>query len=408
GVFKGVRELKPAHGGFFSENGFAASAYWRLEAKAHTESFEETLAHVKNLVLDAIRRQSGAPVCSMLSGGLDSSVIAAVSGVKETFSVDYEENELFFKATAFQPDSDKKYIDAMTAFLGGKHTNIVLGTDDLVESLFLAVHARDLPGMADVDGSMLLFCRAIRADYAAALSGECADELFGGYPWYRDEKIRETDGFPWSQSTAYRASFLKDGALGAIDPVKYVYEKYSETVRGSAVLPGESALEKRMKEMYQLNLHWFMQTLIDRGDRMSGVSGLEIRMPFCDRRIAEYAYNIPWAFKNYKGREKGLLREAKKGMLPEEVLWRKKSPYPKTHHPKYLKKVSEILSDILSTPTAPLHQLIKKEALAALLPAENAAPGTQPWYGQLMTAPQTIAYFIQLNEWLSHYKVSVI
>lgn len=406
GVFRGIREIEPGCCATFTGRGLDIRPYWRLEAREHRESFGETVERVGFLVGDAIRRQtvSDVPLCAFLSGGLDSSIIAALSGVEETFSVAYAENERYFRASAFQPDSDDKYIRLMTEHLGTKHTTVTLESDELADALPEAVEARDLPGMADVDSSLLLFCRRVRENATVALSGECADELFGGYPWYRNPEIREGEGFPWSRSTRYRAGFLQAGALGDIDPVEYVRQKYAGAVAEADTLPGEQALERRMKEMFTLNVDWFMQTLLTRKDRMSMHSALEVRVPFCDHRLTEYLYNVPWAYKDHEGREKGLLRKAVEGILPAEVLWRKKSPYPKTHHPAYLKRVREMLAGAIADPAAPLLQLVKKSALEELLRDDNATP----WYGQLMTTPQTIAYFVQLDYWLRRYKVGIV
>ena len=159
-----------------------------------------------------------------------------------------------------------------------------------------------------------------------------------------------------------------------------------------------------MKEMVNLNQRWFMQTLLDRKDRMSMYHGLEIRVPFCDHRIAEYLYGVPWAYKNYKGKEKGLLRQSAEGLLPHQILWRKKCPYPKTYHPGYLQMVSDRLRQLLEDPQAPIFQIVRRQALEGLLTAEYA----WPWYGQLMKVPQTIAYMLQVNDWLQKYKISVI
>ncbi len=405
GIFKNIQELKPGYKGYFNKNGLFINCYWSLNAEEHKDSLSETVEKLNFLVRDSIRRQivSDVPICSFLSGGLDSSIIAAISGIKETFSVDYTENDKYFKTSKFQPESDNKYIKIMSDYLNTNHTTVKINTNDLVESLFSAVEARDLPGMADVDGSMLLFCKEVKKHVTVALSGECADEVFGGYPWYRDKDIRMIDGFPWSQSTAYRASFVKDEFLENIDPINYVYNKYSDTLKNTDKSENELPLEKRMKEMFKLNVDWFMQTLLDRKDRMSMYNGLEVRVPFCDHRIVEYLYNVPWEFKDYMGREKGLLRLAMGGVLPEEVLWRKKSPYPKTHNPEYLKRVSEILQDIINTPSSPLLDILKKEQLQNILNYDNSVP----WYGQLMTTPQTIAYFIQINYWLDYYNISL-
>lgn len=322
----------------------------------------------------------------------------------KTFSVGYKDNEKYFKSSKFQPNSDEEYIKIMSDFLGSEHYNIVLDTEDVVNALYTAVDARDLPGMADVDSSLLLFCKEIKNYVTVALSGECADEIFGGYPWYRDEKIRSKYGFPWAQSTEYRESFLNDEFRNFISGVDYVNGKYEETVNNTSKRSGISPLEERMREMVNLNTKWFMQTLLDRKDRMSMYSGLEVRVPFCDYRIAEYMYTVPWEIKDLKGREKGLLRTAMEGLLPESILWRKKSPYPKTHNPAYFEAVKNILRDILQSGGEPIFDIMKKSALEGLLTTDRS----EPWYGQLMTTPQTIAYIIMLNYWMKKFNVQIV
>ncbi len=294
----------------------------------------------------------------------------------------------------------------MNGFLRAEHTWVTLDTPELAGALDAAVDARDLPGMADVDASMLLFCREIKKGATVALSGECADEIFGGYPWYRDKTIRAKYSFPWAQSTAYRASFIRPEVLGGIDPAAYVDARYRRTLEETSVRPGLDPDETRMRQMVNLNFRWFMQTLLDRKDRMSMYSGLEVRVPFCDWRIAEYLYSVPWAYKDYQNCEKGLLRRAMAGILPEEVLWREKSPYPKTWNPSYLTTVSKALRAVISDPAAPLLRVVRKDALERLL--ADGPDNPVPWYGQLMTTPQTIAWFLQLNHWLSAYKVELV
>jgi asparagine synthase (glutamine-hydrolysing) len=412
GVFKDVKELCAGHCGSFSRDGLVVRKYWELYDNPHTETFEQTMEKVRYLVTDSIERQlvSDVPICTFLSGGLDSSIISAVAArhLKRrgerltTFSVDYRDNVRYFKHSRFQPNQDSDYIGLMVTHLDSEHHNIVIDTEELVEALFPAVEARDLPGMADVDASLLLFCSRVKEKCSVAISGECADEIFGGYPWYRDKTIRDAIGFPWSQSTAYRCSFLREEILDGLSPWDYVQERYMKTVRVTNKIPGLSDLESRMKEMNRLNLDWFMQTLLDRKDRMSMYSGLEVRVPFCDHRIVEYLYTVPWELKDWQNREKGLLREAFKDLLPEEIVWRKKSPYPKTHHPNYLKRVSGLLQEVVANPSSPILSIVRKNALECLLQMDNAVP----WYGQLMTTPQTIAYFLQLNHWLEKYHVT--
>ena len=411
GVFKNIKEVKPACCGTYSHNGLRIRPYWQLTYTPHKDSFEETAEKVRFLVTDSIERQlvSDVPLCTFLSGGLDSSLVSSVSNryfkdrgeTLRTFSVDYKDNEKYFKKSKFQPNSDPHFISVMSDYLGCEHHWLVIDTAELTGALYDAVEARDLPGMGDVDSSMLLLCAFIKKYGTVALSGECADEIFGGYPWYRDKTIRMTDGFPWAQSTGYRYSFLKDEFASEINADDYVYSRYKSTVLSADKGDDMNETDSRMAEMMRLNTDWFMQNLLDRKDRMSMFSSLEVRVPFCDYRIVEYLYSVPWEMKDYKNYEKGLLTYAMRDWLPEEVLWRKKSPYPKTHNPGYFKAVSEMLSDVIEDRAQPIHEFIKKEKLKELL----ASDVSEPWYGQLMTTPQTIAYFLQFNYWLKKYNV---
>lgn len=414
GVIKGIEELRPGWCGFYSADGLSLREYWRLTAYELNETFEQTVEHVRELLLDSIRRQlvSDVPVCTFLSGGLDSSLISSVAAsemkkqgrILDTFSVDYKDNDKYFQKSHFQPNSDPEYIRCMADHLGTNHHWTIVDTAQLVPALYEATEARGLPGMADVDASLLIFCREIKKYGTVALSGECADELFGGYPWFRDKDIRMTDGFPWAQSTAYRKRFLNSYYSERINAEEYIHSAYRETADYAMKLPTDSALEYRMREMTQLNFTWFMQTLLDRKDRMSMYSGLEVRVPFCDYRIAEYMYNVKWEYKDYMGREKGLLREAMKDWLPEKVLTRKKSPYPKTHNPDFLAAVTNELRTILETDSDVLAQLVNIDELWSLVRHESDVQ----WYGQLMRLPQTIAFFIQLYHWLKVYRIKAV
>lgn len=413
GVLKDILEIKPGHCGYYRDGRLYTRCYWKLTDRIHTDNFEDTVAHVRHLVLDAVRRQmvSDVPVGTFLSGGLDSSLISAIcaeqfakSGSKlTTFSLGYQDNEKYFKPGRFQPNSDTGFIQIMEQYLQPEAVHTILTSEQLAESLYSSVEARDLPGMADVDGSLLTFCGEIKTHVKVALSGECADEIFGGYPWYRDPEIRATEGFPWAQNTQLRARLLPGWLKKEVDATSFVNALYQDTLRHADILPENTPLERRMKEMVNLNYSWFMQTLLDRKDRMSMYNGLEVRVPFCDYRIAEYLYAVPWEFKDFQGCEKGLLRYAMQGILPNEILWRKKSPYPKTYDPKYFHFVSERLRQVLLNKEAPLHCLVDKTVLDELIDGQMP----WPWYGQLMQVPQTVAYFLQLNHWLEYYQVDI-
>ena len=413
GVLRGVEELEPGCCAWYENGRLALRRYWKLTDREHRDSFAETAEQVRCLVKDAIRSQmvSDVPLGAFLSGGLDSSLICAVCAEEmakqgrrlTTFSVDYTDQEKHFVPNKFQPNSDRYYINRMKEELKCDHHWSVLNPEDLVDALEDATRARDLPGMADVDFSLLAFCRQIRRHVTVALSGECADEIFGGYPWYRDPEVRAVDGFPWAQNTKQRIGFLRQEKLRRSGE-SYIRDRYLQTLGESDILPGNSPEERRMKEMVNLNFRWFMQTLLDRKDRMSMYSGLEVRVPFCDYRLAEYLYAVPWEYKDYRGREKGLLRKAMEGVLPEEVLYRKKSPYPKTFDPRYFNMVSEKLRRLLDDGSSPLLQIVRREALEELLTAEYA----WPWYGQLMNVPQTVAYMLQIDCWLRTYNVDIL
>ena len=414
GVFHGVRELEPGWWGCYQENHLDLHQYWKLLDCPHPDSFEETCEKVRYLVTDAIKRQmvSDVPIGTFLSGGLDSSIISAVCaremgerGEKlPTFSVDYLNNEKYFQPGKFQPNSDDAYIEIMQKAIHSDHHWTVLTPEDLAGELENATIARDLPGMADVDFSLLAFCREIGRNVKVALSGECADEIFGGYPWYRDPEVRAKAGFPWSQTTAQRAKLMTGRLARLGSPEEFVMDACLDTCRNSDILPDNSPAEIRMKEMVNLNFRWFMQTLLDRKDRMSMYFGLEVRVPFCDYRIAEYLYSVPWEFKDYKGREKGLLRHAVRDLLPEEIVMRKKSPYPKTFDPRYEQLMEGRLQKVLEEKENPLFCLIDRENLIAFLSQESQ----WPWYGQLMRRPQTMAYLLQIEFWLRHYQVDFL
>lgn len=412
GVFRGIRELQPGQCARWQDGKLNVRRYWTLRDREHREDFYETAAHVRFLVLDSIERQtvSDVPVGTFLSGGLDSSLITAICAKKyaqealPTFSVDYVDNDKYFVPDKFQPNSDGAYIRLMQQTFQTDHHWCVLSPQDLIDELENATLARDLPGMADVDFSLLAFCRRIKPHVTVALSGECADEIFGGYPWYRDPDVRNQDGFPWAQNTAYRKSLFAPSLREKIRAEDFVRDQYEMTCRESDILPQTTPLERRMKQMVNLNMRWFMQTLLDRKDRMSMFSGLEVRVPFCDHRIAEYLYGVPWEFKDWQGREKGLLRVAMEGILPDEVLWRKKSPYPKTRDPHYDIIVRSMMERLLERKDAPLFELVSSDAVKLMLEEEPL----WPWYGQLMRRPQTVAYLLQINTWLSRYNIDIL
>ncbi|CUB51542.1 Asparagine synthetase [glutamine-hydrolyzing] 3 [Bacillus subtilis] len=395
GIYAGIKELRPGHAMTFSKNGLCIWRYWNVESKKHEDSFEETVEKTRFLLQDAITRQlvSDVPLCTFLSGGVDSSAITAIAakeygksgkGQLHTYSVDYEDNDKYFKANAFQPNSDAPFIHLMTETFQTIHHRCVISNEQLAQYLTEAVLVRDLPGMADIDSSLLWFCREIKKDFVVGLSGECADEIFGGYPWFYREDDLQSSAFPWMRSTEAREQLLKKEWRNKLNLQQYVQQRYEESIQEVPILDGESPLEAKRRQLFYLNMVWFMTTLLDRKDRMSMGASLEVRVPFADHRLVEYAWNIPWEMKMYKNREKGLLRKALEGLLPNEILYRKKSPYPKTHNPHYTKAVTVWIQDLLTDKGSILHELFDKEQLSGLIESGGSAFQT-PWYGQLNT-----------------------
>lgn len=412
GVFRQIKSLLPGHFAVLTPENFTDHVYWQLEAHEHEDDLPTTIERTHTLICDAARRQlvSDVPLACFLSGGLDSSILsmlaakdyAARGETLHTWSVDYRDNDKYFTKSIFQPNSDDSYIDQMVDFLGTHHHRVVLEPEALCAALLPATDARALPGMADVDSSLLLFCAAVkRGGTTVCLSGECADELFGGYPWYHREEILFEDTFPWSRSVGLRLGLLSPDAVR--NGEEFVRQHYRDTCDRAPKLSSDDKKAARMREMFVLNLDWFMATLLDRKDRMSMYSGLEVRVPFCDQRIVEYAYNMPWAFKSLDGREKGIVRRAFADELPKDIVFRKKSPYPKTFHPVYTRLCADYVRRIFADPNATAASLFDHSAVQKLM--ERPESLAEPWFGQLMRTPQIFAYIIQLDRWFRNYHV---
>ncbi len=413
-TFKGIEELKPASFMIYRKDGIITEKYWRLKSKIHKDNFDETCSKVKYLLEDSIKRQlnSDVPLCTFLSGGLDSSIITKYASKHfkennkpklETYSVDYKDNDKNFQKTDFQPNSDKEYIDLISKELDTNHHIITLDTPELADYLKEAMIARDMPGMADVDSSLLLLCKNVKEHATVALTGECADEIFGGYPWFFREDALKSKTFPWSINISGRQHLLNENIEKKIDLKSYIDTRYNESLSEVELLETDTEETKEKRKISYLTMNWFMQTLLDRSDRMAMYTGLELRVPFCDYRFAGYLWNVPWEMKALNGREKGLLRYIMKDELPERIVGRKKSPYPKTWNPTYTNKVKNMLVDIMNKENAPIRSLLNEKDINEIIRTDGKS-FTRPWFGQLMTGPQLMAYLCQVNMFLETYK----
>ena len=413
GVFENIREIRPGHCARFDRDGFSEYAYFALEARPYTDTYEVSVEKVRELLEDIVERQlvSDVPLCTFLSGGLDSSVITALAASKlrahgqslATYSFEYSGNDTYFEPNSYQPDRDEPWAEKVSALLGTDHTTLVCANDRLVNLLTDAVIAKDLPGMVDIDASLLYFCREVKKKHVVAVCGECADEVFAGYPWFHRENPAGV--FPWSPELSLRTGLLKPEIAHAAGIEAYVQERYAETLDAVPVLRGESAKNRQFRALSYLNLYWFMATLLERKDRCSMYSGLEVRVPYADHRLIQYVFNTPPEIRAPHGVVKGLLRDTCRGLLPDDVLYRKKNPYPKTHNPHYEQLLKKRLSDVLRDPEQPIHTLLSEEAVQGLL--HETFDYGRPWFGQLMAGPQLLAYLLQINIWLNRYRIRI-
>jgi asparagine synthase (glutamine-hydrolysing) len=416
-IFRGMREVRPGQLVRVSREGTSKRRYWTLESREHTDDTDTTVRKVRELLDDIVTRQliSDVPLCTLLSGGLDSSAITALAakalreqggGRVQSFAVDFVGYSDNFRPDEMRGTPDAPYVADLARHVAAEHTDIVLDSNELMspEARAAVLHARDLPnGAGDMDTSLYLLFRAIREHSTVALSGESADEVFGGYRWFHDPEAVNADTFPWLaafRGRQERATLFNPELMKRLDIAGYCADSYRDALAEVPHLPGETGLEKRMREVSYLHLTRFVQILLDRKDRMSMAVGLEVRVPFCDHRLVEYVFNAPWWMKTFDGREKSLLRAATSDVLPRSVVERIKSPYPSTQDPTYEQRLREELANLLASEDAPVLSLLDLERASALVEESASSVSTQFSRGGMELA-------LQLNEWLKEYGVRI-
>ncbi|MFI7235232.1 asparagine synthase (glutamine-hydrolyzing) [Streptomyces cyaneofuscatus] len=420
GVLKGMHEVLPATVMRFTRDGSSSHRYWELTAREHTDDLGTTIDTVRELLEDIVERQLIADVTvgTLLSGGLDSSAITAIAakalvkqGVSQpirAFSINFTGHEERFEANVQWADPDTPYAIEVAEHVGAEHIIVELDSSDVLndEVRQQVLRAQDLPvSTGDMEYSLLLLCRALKERMTVALSGEAADELFGGYTWFHDEEAVSLDSFPWHHP------FEKAGGIGALHDIglwdrlgltEYIKQRYTEALQQVPRLAGETGQEARMRELTFLNLTRWENFLLDRKDRISMAASLEVRVPFTDHRLVEYVYNTPWAMKSFDGREKSLLRAAMRGLLPDSVLDRKKNPYPSTQDLTYELELRKRVEAII-TEGAPVLDLVGEADIRRLLdrPEGSYAVGG-PW-----SARAVLERLVEFNTWVSDYDVRV-
>lgn len=415
--FKNIKELKAGHTANFSDFKLKEEKYWDLQTKPCGDDESTAISKIHSLLKDSAKKQlnSDKPICCMLSGGLDSSILSKLAKDNNpdlsTFSIDFVGNDDDFKSNEYQLTKDSDYVKIMQKFLSTNHTAIKLDNTHLFDLLKDALIARDMPGMADIDSSMLAFCKNIKSrGFDTCFSGECSDEIFGGYPWFYKENLINHDGFPWALSEDLRCDLIKKDLLKENELRGYIKSQISKTLKNVS-LTSDDEFENKFRQVNYLTIKWFMNTLLERSNTMSSASSLEVRVPFADHRIFEYVYNLPAKMKlglldSSNPTEKFLLKKAFESELPKDIVHRKKSPFPKTYDPVYLSLVENKMRDILSNKNSKLHLIINTDYVQSLLDSHGTNL-TQNLFGQLMSYPQTIAFLIQIDMWLDLYNVEI-
>jgi asparagine synthase (glutamine-hydrolysing) len=420
GIYQGMHEVRPGQVIRVDAAGLHPRRYWKLAAREHPDDLPTTVSTVRELLDDIVARQliADVPLCSLLSGGLDSSAITALAagalgagggGPVRSFAVDFVGQTENFQPDPMRDTPDAPFVHDVAAHVGADHADIVLDTRALMDPLYRGgvLTATDLPSpLGDMYTSLYLLFRAVRERSTVALSGESADEVFGGYRWFHDPAAVHADTFPWVAAVNALAPEGADPTLGLLDPglsKKLDLEGYRDAAYRQALsevehLPDEDPLESRMREVFYLHLTRFVQILLDRKDRMSMAHGLEVRVPFCDHRLVEYVYNTSWAMKTFDGREKSLLRAAAADVLPESVVQRRKVPYPSTQDPGYERALRAGLSAVLADPGSPVLPLLDTDRVRQLVDAG--------YEGSMFGAARRgIELVLSLDGWLRRYPV---
>lgn len=409
GLWRGLQEVRPGTTVVVGEHGTRVRRYWQLSATEHTDDEATTVATVRALLAAAVAGQlvSDVPLCALVSGGIDSSAVAALAtaelarlgaGKLQTFTVDFTGSSHDFVADRNRPDLDAPHVRALVKHIGAQHTDVVLETPDLFAVQRIATAARDLPSLGDLDASLYLLSLAIQGRSTVALSGESADEVFGGYAWFHDPVGLARPGFPWSLDDAGFAGVLSADLTRRLRPADYVRARYAEALAEVPRLPGESARDARMREVSYLGLTRFLPVLLDRKDRMSMAVGLEVRVPFCDHHLVEYAWNLPWHLKMLGGESKGILRAAVADLLPPALVHRPKTMYPTAPDPAYDAAVRSQAADLLE-PGSLVGPLLDPARVLDLAEGTSRRP---PWMQRL-----ALSYLGQIEHWMRTYDVTL-
>lgn len=414
GIYRDVHALRPGHIAIYNEQGLRISRYWNLHSAPHSEDLPTTIEHIRILLEDAVKHQLVAdiPIATLLSGGLDSNILTALAareyqaaGKKlHTYSIDFVDSDKHFNSGLLHLSRDEPWAQRVSAYLGTQHHTITLDSSALIESMMVQLYAHDIPMVGQMNTSLYLLFKAMKQEAGIALSGEAADEIFGGYPWFHIEAALNAPTFPWMPAFLGQGegalSWLSADILQRVRPTEHIEQQYRQTLTEVPGLEGEDALMARRREMFYLNLTHWLPFLLERKDRMGMAIGLEVRLPFGDPRLVEYAWNIPWEMKTIDGIEKGILRRAFAHLLPEEMRYRKKSAYPSIQNPAYDQATQAWALRIVNDVNAPIQALLNQQVARNLIENENTGRSG-------IAQVSLFERIIQLNEWLDKYHIAL-
>lgn len=411
-VYENIYQLGAGKCLIADDSGIRIRSYWSLCAHKPTiYDPAEAAEQLRALLFDAVKRQcrSDVPLCTFLSGGLDSSVLTAIAAKEfeakgeklSTFSFEYEGEHENFRKSLFQPASDDEFAPGLAKYLGTDHRILTAGDRDVAKLLPEAAYFRDMPGQADIDSSLLYFCRQVRKSHTVAISGECSDEIFGGYPWFYRPEMINRGFFPWMHDPTVRLSLFRDEFARPKDGMEFLSAAYKKAVSDVPIADSDDDETIAYRRATMLSVNYFMSNLLERKDRMSMAASLEVRVPFADHRIIEFVYDLPKSVKFENGVEKSLLRRAAEGLLPDNILHRKKSPYPKTHSKGYERLVREMLDSKMREDSF-FASVIDRKKVCAMIDGDDIT-----WLGQLMSRPQLMAWLVQFAFWSEGVNFSV-
>ncbi|MFE4831297.1 asparagine synthase (glutamine-hydrolyzing) [Streptomyces sp. NPDC056672] len=411
GVFRGLYEVLPGQTVTVRRGATRTALYWRPTARAHPDDPATTRETVRALLADTVERQllSDVPLCTLLSGGVDSSAVTALAAAAReraghskvtSFSVDFP-GSADRAPDAWRTSADAPFVQAAAEHIGTLHTSVLIPDDDLLDARDAVLRARDRPGWGEMDASLHLLFREVRRRSTVALSGEAADEIFGGYPYFHDPAALAADTFPWLHGRTTPAALLRPEVAAEVRPEEYTAAQYRRSLDGVPRLEGEEGADRRIREIFHLALTRWLPPLLERVDRVSMSVGLEVRVPFCDHRLVDYVANVPWAVKTPGGRSKGLLRDAVRDLLPPQVADRPKSGYPSTPAVRYTEVLTARAHELLADSQAPVFDLVDRETVRRALAEGRPLPSPR-------TAPNPVGgldHLVQVDEWLRAYRV---